>query len=225
MERFDFTEEQLQIIDEYCCDDMKKLKQLCKPIISQIGGISHKDYDDIYSLAQWLLLKCIDNYDKDNKSGCSFNTFLMNVLRKRLNSTYIRDRNRIKRCNLQTDKNGKIMKDKDNQPIVIPDVPLDAPITEDGDDLKDTIKSDFDMDKELAEKNGTLYEEYSPKMKKYLGSLSKIQLRILNMLKDGYSREEIENILHIDSALYNDSIAAIKSYRNTQCILSLIRRK
>lgn len=223
MKKFrELTEEQNQIVNYYCSDEMKELKKICNPILSLKGiTTTDADYQECCSRAMDTLMDSLSRYD--DKSS-QFKTFLTGNI-KRTFYDFTRDSRRMKRCNLQTDKDGKIVKDKDNQPIVIPDVPLDAPVTEDGDDLKYSIKSNFDIDKELEEKNGTLSEEYSPKMKKYLGSLSKIQLRILNMLKDGYSREEIENILHIDSALYNDSIAAIKSYRNTQCILSLIRRK
>lgn len=75
MNKIELSEEQLAIVEDYCCDDMKKLKKLCNPIIVRIGGISKKDYDDIYSLAQFLLYKCVRKYDKDNSNGASFNTF------------------------------------------------------------------------------------------------------------------------------------------------------
>ena len=64
MDKIELNKEQLAIIDEYCCDGMKKLKKLCDPIIMKIGGISEKDHDDIYSLAQFLLYKSVKNYDK-----------------------------------------------------------------------------------------------------------------------------------------------------------------
>ena len=43
MNKIELNKEQLAIIDEYCCDGMKKLKKLCNPIIMKIGGISEKD--------------------------------------------------------------------------------------------------------------------------------------------------------------------------------------
>ena len=83
MNKIELNKEQLAIIDEYCCDGMKKLKKLCNPIIVRIGGISEKDHDDIYSLAQFLLYKSVKNYDKDNANGASFKTFFYNILRRR----------------------------------------------------------------------------------------------------------------------------------------------
>ena len=98
MNKIELSEEQLAIIEDYCCDDMKKLKKLCNPIIVRIGGISKKDYDDIYSLAQFLL---------------------WNILSRRIYATYIRDKNRQCRSNTKEDENGN--------KIFIPDVSLDAP--------------------------------------------------------------------------------------------------
>ena len=108
MNKIELSEEQLAIVEDYCCDDMKKLKKLCNPIIVRIGGISKKDYDDIYSFAQFLLYKCVRKYDKDNSNGASFNTFLWNILSRRIYATYIRDKNRQCRSNTKEDENGNI---------------------------------------------------------------------------------------------------------------------
>lgn len=93
MDKIELNKEQLAIIDEYCCDGMKKLKKLCNPIIMKIGGISEKDHDDIYSLAQFLLYKSVKNYDKDNANGASFKTFFYNILSRRIYATYQADLN------------------------------------------------------------------------------------------------------------------------------------
>ena len=70
VDKIELNKEQLAIIDEYCCDGMKKLKKLCNPIIMKIGGISEKDHDDIYSLAQFLLYKmCIRDSTKSAYSN------------------------------------------------------------------------------------------------------------------------------------------------------------
>ena len=61
-------------------------------------------------------------------------------------------------------------------------------------------------------------------MIEYLGKLSKIQIKVLELMAEDYSPEEIKTILHIDAKLYSDCIAAIRSYKNTRCIAGLIRR-
>ena len=139
MNKIELNKEQLAIIDEYCCDGMKKLKKLCDPIIMKIGGISEKDHDDIYSLAQLLLYKSVKNYDKDNANGASFKTFFYNILSRRIYATYIRDKNRQCRSNTRIGRNGEV--------IFIPDVSLDAP-TEETQDIKEKIASDYNVEDE-----------------------------------------------------------------------------
>ena len=68
------NEKQMEIIYDYCNNNMKKLKMVCYPIMIRTGGISEKDHDDIFSLAQ-LLYKAVEKYDENNAKGASFNTF------------------------------------------------------------------------------------------------------------------------------------------------------
>ena len=97
------TGEQMKIVHQYCDNNMQKLKQTCYPIIIKIGGISQKDYDDLYSLAQVVFLDSLLNY---NEKICQFHPFLVSSLKKRLYSTYIRDRNRKKRSVVMKDDEG-----------------------------------------------------------------------------------------------------------------------
>ena len=81
-------------LEEYCDNEMKKLKQLCYPILIKIGGLSEKDYDDFYSIALDALTDSVIRFN-DSKN-CQFKTFLIgNIKRKFI--TEIRDRNRYKR--------------------------------------------------------------------------------------------------------------------------------
>ena len=105
--KIELNEKQYAIVEQYCGNNMKNLKQICNPIIMKIGGIGEKDYDDLYSLAQLLLYKCVGKYDENNEKKASFNTFFTNILKKRLGSTYIRDRNRYCRSNTMEDENGE----------------------------------------------------------------------------------------------------------------------
>ena len=60
------------------------------------------------------------------------------------------------------------------------------------------------------------YDDCSNEMKTYLDGLSGLQKKILYMLADGFSQTEIEDILHINNAVYNDSIRAIKNNTRTR---------
>lgn len=203
------NEKQMEIIYDYCNNNMKKLKMVCYPIIIRTGGISEKDHDDIFSLAQLLLYKAVEKYDENNAKGASFNTFFYNILSRRLYATYIRDKNRKCRSNMIEDENGNI--------VFIPDFSLDAP-TEECLSMFERISSSYNLEDKIFK------EEYSKKMKEYLSRLSKIQRMILVYLSEGYLPEEIQEMLHINETIYKDNHKAIMDEKNLRIIRSLIRR-
>lgn len=196
MNRIELNEEQLAIIDEYCCDEMKKLKKLCNPIITKIGGISEKDHDDIYSLAQFLLYKSVKNYDKNNANGASFKTFLYNILSRRIYATYIRDKNRQCRSNTRIGKNGEV--------IFIPDVSLDA-ATEETSDIKEKIASDYNVE-DASEFDFTVDEN----VENFMSSLSNIQRKILEMKMKEIPTDKIKSELGISAGRYTKEMESIK---------------
>lgn len=198
MGRIELNEEQLAIINEYCCDDMKKLKRFCNPIIAKIGGISEKDYDDIYSLAQFVLYKSVRNYDKEN--GASFKTFLYNILSRRIYATYLRDKNRQCRSNTKIGENGEV--------IFVPDISLDAP-TEEVTDIKEKIASDYDIEEESQ-----FDFDVDDNIEKFMLSLSKIQRQILEMKMRDIPTDDIKTELGISNARYSKEMESIKMNEN-----------
>lgn len=201
--KIELNDEELAIVEDYCRDNMKKLKMICNPIIIKIGGTSEKDNDDIYSLAQFLLLKCVKKYDKNNAKGASFNTFLCNVLKRRLYATYIRDKNRKCRSNTKIGKNGEV--------IFIPDISLDAP-TSDCLDMLERISLHYNLEDEIISNNKT--EFVSDKTREYLNNLTKDQRNFAELIMEGYSCEEIKDILHIEQSEFTDYMNGLKAYRN-----------
>ena len=204
MDKIELDEEHLMIIEEYCNDDMKKLKKLCNPIIVRIGGISEKDHDDIYSLAQFLLYKCVRKYDKNNSNGASFNTFLWNVLSRRIYATYIRDKNRQCRSNTKEDKNGN--------KVFIPDVSLDAP-TLDCVATMERISSSTTLEDEIFK------PDISEKTKRYLYNLSSEQLEVAKLFMEGYQQEDIKKILHMTQIEFNNCMNGMRAYRNISILM------
>lgn len=176
------------ILEEYCANEMKKLKQICYPLLIKIGGISEKDYDDFYSIALDALADSALRYDETKK--CKFNTFLIGNIRRKFN-TEIRDRNRAKR---------------------IPAKKLESTsnlVTEDGVELGETIPSKFDTYETACE---YLFE--GTKIERYLDKLSYTQRKIVSLLSDGYKAKEIRELLHMNSKQYSNNLAAIQAYEN-----------
>lgn len=207
----------MELMQEYYDNEAKKLHMIVDKILRKYGGISDKDKDDFYSLANEVFTVSLRDFDSNK---CNFEGFLYSNLVKKI-ITEIRDRNREKRSNTRPkrDKQGNVIKDKNGkiECEFIADISFDAPNLEDSEaDFKDLIADSFDLETEVIE--GKM-EEYSDKMLKYLERLSKLQIKILNLIACGYKSSEIQEELHISYKDYTESLAAIYSYRNTSVLL------
>lgn len=192
------TEVELEIVNEYCTNNMRKLKQVCYPKIRKMCGDSNADEDDIYSIAMDVLVKSIKIYDK---SQGDFETLLSSNIKKKI-YTYIRDtKYRAKRSNVQKDKNGNL--------IYISNVSLDEP-TEDGIDLYEKVASDFNVEDNLSEAIGFSNDE---KVEKFMQSLSDLQRDILKLRMDEIPIKEIKERLNISNSEYNDAMESIRENR------------
>lgn len=205
-------------INEFYANDQRKLRQICDREMAEFGGLSPKDYDDFYSRAGYELNLARDTYDPS--TGKSFFEYACGVIRFSVRKE-MTDRNRAKRQMIveeeEMDGEGRPVKKK----AYLSDVSIDAPVAEEGGlTIGDTLQSDFDMEAWMIEREE---QAYSPEMQAYLGRLSKIQTGVLELAADGYTREEIMDRLRIGSDLYSDCMAAIRSYRNTKCIMGLRR--
>ncbi len=182
-----------QIIFAYYADNAQKLRRIVDKILFKFGGLSNKDVDDFYSLANEVFVDVIKKYDASQ----TFDGFLYSCLLNRIKTEMTR-RNREKR------KIDRIS------------VSLDTPIDDDeADTIGDTIPAGIDIEREIFERN----EEYSRRMTLYLSKLSTIQKEVLQLMKDGYCSNEIRDRLHIDEKEYADCNAAIHSYRNVSTLL------
>lgn len=118
-----------QILEEYSQNDMAKLKQISYKIFSKFGGISPKDYDDFYSIANFTLWNMTETFDET--LGIPFHTYLIGGLTNKF-KTEITRRNRKK----------QVPSDKLSY--------LDAP-PEDGLSLQEKLPSDFNMEEEVLD--------------------------------------------------------------------------
>lgn len=125
---------------------MKKIRKICDKIISKTN-IPKMYWDDYYDKAVDILLKSMDTYDESK--NCKFSTYFYgNLVRRK--ETWKRDCIRFKRCNLVIDSKGKIMRDKDGNPIVIPDISIHMKVDPDEDyTLEEGISSGFNLEGEI----------------------------------------------------------------------------
>ena len=219
----ELTEEQLQIINDYCKNDMKKLKKVCYMVWGK-KGLPYMYHDDLYDDAMNVLLESVISFKSDKKT--KFQTYLLGNVKRSYHDWFRDNRLRAKRSNLELDENGRIKKDENGNPIIIGDISIDAPV-EDGIDLCEKVSSDFKVEDDIREFFYTSLEdilgECSQEMREYLNNtLSKLQRKILEFIINDFSKEKIMETLNIDSALYSDSIAAITSNKNTRKLRKVV---
>lgn len=179
-------EEQLRT---YYADNAKRLHAMVDKILLRFGGLSEKDRDDFYSLANEVFVDVMRRYDHTQ----SFETFLYSCLLNRMRTEMSR-RNCIKR---KIDRMA---------------VSIDMPIGDEEDaTLADLIPDHFSVEMEVLEREGV---NYSTRMLSYLSRLSGLQREVLRLQSAGYLPSEIKGGLKISEKQYTDCCAAIHSYRN-----------
>lgn len=182
-----------RIVDTYYVNNAQKLRGIVDKILLQFGGLSDKDKDDFYSLANEVFVDVMKRYDHEK----SFDGFLYSCLCKKIKTEMTR-RNRYKR---KADRMS---------------VSIDTPIGDDeGSTLGDVIADEFNIEKILFEERE---DGYSKRMLLYLDKLSSLQKEVLRLTVVGYSPCEIREELHMSGKQYSDCYAAIHSYRNVSIL-------
>lgn len=190
----DLSPVQIQILDTYYTDNARKLHRVVDRILSKFGGLSYKDTDDFYSLANEVFADVIRKYDDSQ----SFDGFLYSCLSNKIMSEITR-RNREKRK-------------ADRMSISV------NAINDKGEDycLLDCIPSDFDTFEEASkcQENG----QYQDKVQCYISKLSNQQVNILNLLIDGYKPFEVRRILEISPKEYENNMQIMRCYENMKIL-------
>ena len=182
-----------QILITYYADNAKKLHKVVDRILLKFGGLSDKDLDDFYSLANEVFVDVMRRYDNSQ----SFDTFLYSCLLNKIKTEMTR-RNREKR---KADRMS---------------ISIDTPIGDDQNStIGDMLVDNFSIEKEIFDENEG---GYSKKMLLYLDRLSNIQKEVLRLNIAGYLPVEIREELHISEKQYADCYAAIHSYRNVSVL-------
>ena len=182
-----------KILITYYSNNARKLHKMVDKILLKFGGLSDKDLDDFYSLANEVFVDVMRRYDDSQP----FDGFLYSCLSNKIKTEMTR-RNREKR---RADRMS---------------ISIDTPIGDDENStIGDMIADDITVEKEVFEKNE---EGYSKRMLVYLSRLSSLQKEVLRLNIAGYLPGEIREELHISEKQYADCYAAIHSYRNVSVL-------
>lgn len=177
-----------EILEEYYRNDAEKLHRVVDRILLKWGGLSDKDKDDFYSLANEVFVEVMERYDRSQ----SFDGFLYSCLSNRIKTEMTR-RNSVKRT-------------ADRMTVS-----LDMPV-EDGEDstIGDMIADSFDLEKEVLGEDGADHS----KLEKYLARLSRHQRRVAQLLAQDYGPGEIQKRLGMTQREYSDAMIGIHAYEN-----------
>lgn len=182
-----------QILMDYYSNNAKKLHGMVDKLLLGFGGISNKDWDDFYSLANEVFVDVI----KRHNSGQSFDAFLYLCLSNKMKTEMTR-RNCYKRKAEQMT------------------VPIDMPF---GDNEKSTLAehlaSDIDIEKEVLEENLSRTDE---RIERYLSSLSKIQRKIVEMKINNVEVFVIKKKLNLTDKQYLEHMRQVKQYEHIRLL-------
>lgn len=183
------------ILNSYYADNARKLHGTVDKILSKFGGLSDKDKDDFYSLANVVFVDVMKRYDPEQ----SFDGFLYSCLSNKV-MTEITKRNREKRKADRMCNSLDAMNDNDEQCSLL-----------------DFIPSRFDtFDEAVKSQDGGQYQD--DKIQRYIARLSNRQANILNLLIDGYKPREIQRILDISPKEYSDDMQFMRCYENVKIL-------
>ncbi len=190
-----------QILITYYANNAKKLHKIVDKILFKFGGLSDKDLDDFYSLANEVFVDVMNRYDESR----SFDGFLYSCLSNKIMSE-ITKRNREKR---KADRTS---------------ISIDTPIGDDDErcTIGDMIADDFTIEKELFEKNEE--EEWRKEVNEYLNSLSPLQRKIAFLLSDNNTPSEICEELHITIKHFENSMKRILADERIKPLRPLVER-
>lgn len=181
-----------QILSAYYENNARKLRGTVDKILLKFGGLSDKDRDDFYSLANEVFLDVMNRYDNSQP----FDVFLYSCLSNRI-KTEMTERNREKR---RADRYA---------------ISIDTPVDDGESTIGDLIPDNCSVEKEIFEEKE---EGFSRRMMLYLSRLSNLQREVLRLDAAGYHPHEIRKKLHITQKQYTDCCRAIHSYRNVSVL-------
>ena len=189
-----------QILITYYANNAKKLHMTVNKILLKFGGLSDKDKDDFYSLANEVFVDVMNRYDNSQ----SFDTFLYSCLSNKI-KTEITKRNREKR---KADRMS---------------ISIDTPIGDDENStIGDMIASDNNIEKELFERNKKV--EWRKEVNDFLNSLSPLQRKIAFLLSDNNTPSEICEELHITIKHFENSMKRILADERIKPLRPLVER-
>lgn len=209
MAEMELNEFQNKVLHDYLDNNMKKLKQLVNKTLLKVGFISETDskYDNFLSVANIELFNAVVTYNPDR--NVPIDAYIANIVSNKVKEEKTRQM-RQKRQLYQRDKDGKILRDSYDKPIVIHNVSIDD-LTEDGCDVKEVIPAKEDVES-IIFGHGECEFDLSEKMISYLNRISDTQRKLLLMLSNDIPKDMIKDRLHLSEKGFQKEIQNARRY-------------
>ncbi len=198
-----------QKVEYYTQKYYKDLHGMVDRIIRKFGGLSQKDTDDFYSLANEVFVLAANDFNgKGNFKGFLYSRLVLKI------RTMITERNRKKRSDIEIIKH----KDGSVEKVYHQPISLDATIKNNDEytTYGEMIASDFNIMDKISDEIGL---SFSIKVNTYLDKLPKSTRRIALLLSEGYKSDDIRDKLHISEKEYNSQMNILKAYENIKCLI------
>lgn len=186
-----------EIMDWYLAHNAKELRKISDQILkSKMSGawarlgLSQKDEDDFYSIANMVLWDVSKKWDGKR----DFRGLLWSALSNKFASEF-RFRNQQKR-------------EKDRELLS-----FDAMLTEDGGNLEEIVDSGFSIERELQNSTDDP-SKMGKEIQSYWKGLSKRQKRLLMLQVDGFSASEIKEQMQLKEKEYQRLQGSLRSYEH-----------
>lgn len=192
-----------EIMDWYLAHNAKELRKISDQILkSKMSGawarlgLSQKDEDDFYSIANMVLWDVSQKWDGKR----DFRGLLWSALSNKFASEF-RFRNQQKR-------------EKDRELLS-----FDALLTEDGGNLEEIVDSGFSIERELQNSTDDP-SKMGKEIQSYWNGLSKRQKRLLMLQIDGFSAAEIKEQMQLKEKEYQRLQNSLRSYEHVSKLYS-----
>lgn len=202
--------EKEKYLKKYYHDNARYLHYVVDSMIKKFGGISEKDIDDFYSLANEVFTIALDDFNGTGSFDGFFRFRLLNKVK-----SMITKRNRKKRSDITS----SINKDGEIEFTYHPVKSLDEMVLgKDGNEspLGELIADKFNIEDMLSDDIGFLF---SDKMNTYLNNLPITTKKVAVLIGDGYSDSDIKEKLKMSNQEYSKHINTLSSYEYIKCLL------
>lgn len=181
-------QEKQRLYLEYTADDMRKLKNITLNQIKRYCGDANLHWDDYFSIANMTLWRVIESYDETKCDN--FYAFLVDCIRRKIKTELTKINNN---ASVSTSTKTVSFDHVTDEGVALAEVI----------DSKKTISEELDCRK-LSENAWSYVNQFDGNARK-----------VVEMIMDGYSNEEIQDLLTLSRRDFDDIMIKLRTYKNS----------